>query len=609
MAIISAREVDDNLEQGMYEEGPNPLRYAFDYVLGRSKMKRIAAKTSNAIGEPQNDLAGFYPGNSDFTFHQPLAIHGDTIGSGGLPKDYANQIDTYARSVSQQYVFRNQQKARRWKRMSSTGEVNDILTKTCDEIISVRRGSQICYLNTNDDLSDVLGPAAKEFIMKEWNHYYNNIVMFNKHAWQWTWDYLTEGRLFVEKVYDRKERRLTSVQKLPSYNMTIIENKGEIIAFHQATDTYVTGYGPSSGYSKRGQIGGITFGANQLMFADFGMYGPGGINDPECFLSPAVKVANQLDNIETAIVNYRIQRGHEKRVYKIDVSRVPQHLQKQYMQQMAFKLNRKVLINKFTGEIVGPEDTIGLSEDIFIPVSEDNTRTDITTLAAGSNLGEIADLNYFLNKLYTALRDPQARLHNKDSMNFNPGKSGEILMEETFRALFIKRVQNSLGDMLLDGFITHLETINYLSDELKDISLYNVEFNQYNSFEAFREAEIWALKFNQIATVKDQIWTPENPNGFLSPDYVMKKVGFTEQEIDLNRKMLQEYKSSILKDNATAAEILRKAMSSKIDTGASAALDQTAPADVAMQGQPADQTQGITTGDFVAPAGTLQQQI
>jgi hypothetical protein len=285
------------------------------------------------------------------------------------------------------------------------------------------------------------------------------------------------------------------------------------------------------------------------------------------------------------------------------------------MQQMAFKLNRKVLINKFTGEIVGPEDTMGLSEDIFIPVSEDNARTDITTLAAGSNLGEIADLNYFLNKLYTAMRNPQARLHNKDTMNFNPGKSGEILMDETLRALFIKRIQNSMGDMLLDGFITHLETISYLSDELKDISMYGVEFNQYNSFEAFREAEIWALKFNQIATVKEQIWTPENNTGFLSPDYVMKKVGFTDDEIELNKKMLHEHKIGILKDNALAAEILKKAMASKIDYGMSASPAQqaepgvplpmpgAAATDMSIPGQP------LATPDFAVPSIPLQQQM
>ena len=628
MAIIPARDFEEDRNSGHYSDGPNPFRYMFDYVLGKNKQKQIAAKASNAVGEPSNDLAGFFPGNADFTFHQPLAIHGDTIGKGGLPSDFANQVDTYAKAVSPQYVFRNQQKVRRWKRLASTGEVNDILNKTCDEVVSVRRGNQICYLTVSDDFTDLIGPAAKEFIVKEWKYYLNNIVMFNKNAWKWTWDLLTEGRLFVEKVYDRDERRLVGVQKLPSFNMTIIENKGEIIAFHQATDLYVTGYGPSSGYTRKGQNGGITFGANQIMFADFGMYGPGGINDPECFLSPAVKVANQLDNIETAIVNYRIQRGHEKRVYKIDVSRIPQQLQKQYMQQMAFKLNRKVLINKFTGEIVGPEDTIGLSEDIFIPISEDNSRTDITTLAAGSNLGEIADLNYFLNKLYMALRNPQARLHNKDSMNFNVGKSGEMLLEETFRALFIKRVQNTISDMLIDGFITHLETIDYLSDEVKDASIYNVEFNQYNSFEAFRESEIWALKFSQMATVKDQIWTPENPTGFLSPDYVMKKVGFTEEEIAVNRKMLKEYKASILKDNVLAAEVLKKAMDDKVSGNAPAPVLGITPTPelaeappvpttfsdvIAMGGQQPAQITGQTSSDFstelVAPAIPLQQVV
>ena len=562
-------------ESDFYQEGPNPLRYFFDYVLGKNKNKLSQAKMDSAVGEPQNDMAGMFPGNSDLTFTYPLAIHGDYLGKEGLPAEKAKAIDDFARSISGQYVFRNQQKNRRWKRLASGGEVNDLMHKTVDEVISVRKSSQICSININEDFEGIIGKAAKEFISKEWKYYLTNIVRFNKNAFNWTWDFLTEGRLFLEKCYDPVTKRLVGVQKLPSWNMVIIENKGEIIAFHQATDTYVTGYGPGSGYGgRKTTMGGISFGVNQIMFADFGMYGPGGINDPESFLSPAVKVANQLDNIETAIVNYRIQRGHEKRVYKIDVSRIPQQQQKQYMQQMAYKLNRKVLINRFTGEITGPEDTMGLSEDIFIPISEDNQRTDISTLAAGANLGEIADLNYFLNKLYTAMRNPQARLHNKDAMNFNPGKGGEILLEETFRALFIKRIQNALGDMLLDGFITHLETISYLSDDIKDISAYEVVFNQYNSFEAFREAEIWTLKFSQLTAVKEQIWTPENPNGFLAPDYVMKKVGFTDEEITTNERMLREYKSKVAKDGALAADLLRKAMASSAESNIASAPGQ-----------------------------------
>jgi len=68
-------------------------------------------------------------------------------------------------------------------------------------------------------------------------------------------------------------------------------------------------------------------------------------------------------------------------------------------------------------------------EDYWLPRREGNRGTEITTLPAGQNLGELSDVNYFQNKLFQALNVPMSRLQPGQA-GFNLGRSAEISRDE-----------------------------------------------------------------------------------------------------------------------------------------------------------------------------------
>ena len=63
-----------------------------------------------------------------------------------------------------------------------------------------------------------------------------------------------------------------------------------------------------------------------------------------------------------------------------------------------------------TGEIRDDRNQMSMLEDFWLPRREGGRGTEITTLAGGSNLGEIDDIQYFKKKLFQSLNVPISRL-------------------------------------------------------------------------------------------------------------------------------------------------------------------------------------------------------
>ena len=109
------------------------------------------------------------------------------------------------------------------------------------------------------------------------------------------------------------------------------------------------------------------------------------------------------------------------------------------------------------------DSTQGKSVNIYDPQSmldsfwfvkrtgSDGTKVD--TLKGGENLGKLEDLNYFVNKLYKALRVPTSRLD--PTTGFKDG--AEILREELKFAKLIQRLQGHLANTIKETYITHLK--------------------------------------------------------------------------------------------------------------------------------------------------------
>jgi len=107
------------------------------------------------------------------------------------------------------------------------------------------------------------------------------------------------------------------------------------------------------------------------------------------YLHKAIKPLNQLRMVEDAVVIYRLSRAPERRVFYIDVGNMPKVKSEQYLRDIMTKFRNKVVYDSATGEVKDDRKFMSMMEDFWIPRRGEGKSTEITTLPAGQNLGEL----------------------------------------------------------------------------------------------------------------------------------------------------------------------------------------------------------------------------
>jgi hypothetical protein len=211
------------------------------------------------------------------------------------------------------------------------------------------------------------------------------------------------------------------------------------------------------------------------------------------YLHKAIKPLNQLRMIEDAVVIYRLSRAPERRVFYIDVGNLPKGKAEQYLRDIMIKYRNKMVYDANTGELRDDRKHMSMLEDFWLPRREGGKGTEITTLPAGQNLGQIEDVDYFRKKLLQSLNVPYSRMDQTQGGGFAAmGRSTEITRDELKFAKFITRLRNKFSQLfdeamkrqlVLKGVCTKEEW-----EEFKEDIYY--DFKKDNNFTELREAEL-----------------------------------------------------------------------------------------------------------------------
>lgn len=127
-------------------------------------------------------------------------------------------------------------------------------------------------------------------------------------------------------------------------------------------------------------------------------------------------------------------------------------------------------------------------------------------LAAGvftknSNLSDIADIEYFQNKLYQALSIPASRL--QQASGFAIGRPSEITRDEVKFSKFIARLRKRFSYLFLDTLRVQLIAKNIISPDDWDDIAHEIRFNflRDNYFAELKEIEILQNRLNTLQLV------------------------------------------------------------------------------------------------------------
>ena len=236
------------------------------------------------------------------------------------------------------------------------------------------------------------------------------------------------------------------------------------------------------------------------------------------FLHKAIKPVNQLRMMEDALVIYRISRAPERRIFYIDVGNLPKPKAEAYLKDVMSRYRNKVVYDGSTGEVKDDRNQVSMLEDFWLPRREGGRGTEITTLQGGQNLGEMADVEYFKEKLYRSLNIPQSRLMSDSG--FNMGRSAEITRDEIKFTKFIQRIRKRFTGLFQDLLKTQLILKGIMTPEdwdvVKEKIIYN--FNDDNHFFELKDAELLKERVEQLTAVSEYVGT------YFSVEWIRKNV-------------------------------------------------------------------------------------
>jgi hypothetical protein len=266
-----------------------------------------------------------------------------------------------------------------------------------------------------------------------------------------------------------------------------------------------------------------------------------GLLDPKrhmvlSYVHKAIKPLNQLRMVEDAVVIYRLSRAPERRVFYIDVGNMPKIKAEQYLRDIMTKFRNKVVYDSSTGEVKDDRKFMSMMEDFWIPRRGEGKSTEITTLPAGQNLGELSDVRYFESKLYKALNVPTSRL--EPNQNFSLGRTNEITRDELKFNKFIERLRAKFS-LLFDELMKRQLALKGICsvdewDVLKEKIHY--DFLKDNNFAELKEAELMASRLQLMQQIDPYVGT------YFSRGWIKKHVlHFDEEGIErMNAEIAEE---------------------------------------------------------------------
>ena len=205
-------------------------------------------------------------------------------------------------------------------------------------------------------------------------------------------------------------------------------------------------------------------------------------------LEASRRIWRQLTLLEDAMMAYRIVRSPERRIFYVDVGGIDPADVEQYMEKVMTQMKRHKVVDNDTGRVDLRYNPMSIDEDYYIPVRGGQS-TKIESLPGGQFTGDIDDVEYLRDKLFSAIKIPRSYLaRGKDS-----AEDKTTLAQKDIRfARTIQRLQRAVLEQLEKIAIVHLYTLGYKGSDLLSFEL---SLNNPSKIAELQELEQWKAKF------------------------------------------------------------------------------------------------------------------
>ncbi len=465
---------------------------------------------------------------------------GTTYISGSTAQYYGYYMDIDG-------TVRNEiQAIQKYRQISLYPEVDEALQDITNEAIPYEDETPLVEL-VLDNLTDY-SDSLKQKIQDEFDEILS-LLKFSEKAADLFRRWYVDGRLYFNVLVDKNQPKL-GIQELRPIECTKIRKVVEIkkdktpegVEVVKSIEEYYVysenGFGATStgpnNMQVQGTVQGVKLSLDSVVYVPSG-YVDGNTGNVLSYLQKAIRPANQLHMLEDAVVIYRLSRAPERRIFYIDVGNLPKAKAEQYVKDIMNNYRNKLVYDGKTGEIRDDKKYMSMLEDFWMPRREGGKGTEITTLPAGQNLGQMEDVIYFQKKLYQAMNVPISRM--LPETGFSLGRSTEITRDEVKFQKFIGKLRRRFTELFFDLLRTQLILKNIIPDDewddIKEKVLFR--FQKDNYFSELKNQDLWNSRLMLLQAIDPYV------GRYFSSEWIKKNVlQLTDEEIKEMEKQMDE---------------------------------------------------------------------
>ena len=396
----------------------------------------------------------------------------------------------------------------------------------------IHRGLQViaddaCQKNIDGDTVKVYSDDEdiKEILEKLFHERLN----LNKELWSIFFETCKLGDNFYEVIPDSYEHptEISRIRYLDPRKTNRIEKNGKLAFYTYRTDLDTSDYSTGINNDNKAkqeviyklqpwQV--IHFKITDKKFAPYG----------GSLLSPGVQAYRRYSMLEDAMLVYRLARVPERRVIKVDIGNLSTAEGMRAIQKIKDN-NRAHSILDEKGNIQKNAVALSLLDDMYIPVREGQSGTEVTTLQPGVGLNNIDDIRHFRDEILWILNIPPEYLgFTSDQGGGSMAGKGSLAMQDVKFARFIERIQYYVEEGL-----TKIAAIELFFKKKKkaDLKNFKLELTPPSNVKEIMDIEYLNQKINLVSAM---LGTGLFPKDFILK-YVMKMSRKEISDINLQR--------------------------------------------------------------------------
>jgi len=425
-------------------------------------------------------------------------------------------------------------------------EQNAHVSEALDELVfsglnEDKDGNVINLVLKSENLN--ISENIRDNLQREFRHLICDAIGYKENFHTWFHEFILMGECALELLVDKEDAELRK-NGVRGVNMLISE---QYIPYHH-TNGDINGFIIKNMWNRMVRV---VANKDQVAYADSGKYdfvsglGPTWakqylptrgevVRIVRSFIDAARKPYKQLDALEDSLVIYRLARAPERLIFNVATGNLPKNKAEQYLQKLINKYRKKLTYNPQTGFIDQAQNVKNIMEDFWFVKDQQGKGTEVTTIQSGQNLGEIEDVNYFVKKLYKAMRVPWNRYSGEAQQAQGSQMSKDEIKFETFVYTMVRRFAESIKQtfkqhLIMKGIWGHYE--------MKD-SDFDVVPVPPSYFAYMKNSEMLEAQFTKFAAFANNINT-EKP--VFSKRMALKEgLGWDDDKINLNNKWLDE---------------------------------------------------------------------